>query len=517
MRTEKRHSAGIVRVVAFLAALCPLVYAGAQRADAAVPQVSVSAVDFSAAEPAFQSTGTDTGRFLVARVGSTDAALTVSCALSGTALNGIDYKSIPSSVVLPAGQASTSVMVEPTGDTMTESCETVTLTIAAGTGYSVGSPNSATVTIADSGASGPLYSLSGSDAVSSTTSTAWQSKTSTVFRPTVTDDWVVFAYVEYGNSTNTRTHVRLLQDGVTMGEAGSRPVASTDYIPFATAWKTTLTPVQHKITLDFCCDGGGAVARVRNASIVAVRKANLEVRSAPTPNMTNLTSTLTAMNTLTWTPSSPGDYLLIWSTEFIGQPGFYTRLQARLNGTVCDDILAQAAGTRDSYSFAHFSKVPCNASLQTMRVFAASEPGTTAPHIMRHCRVIAIRLTGGRFAGAVGAANTAEHTTASTTFVTQLTKTWAWNTAVNWLMLSTFDIGGSSTQYSTEARVMINDTMLSAQPMQKPVRATTYVSAGCVDTRYLGTADHVDIAFRSTSTAYNAKMKFLRFVALPLD
>ncbi len=107
--------------------------------------VTISASDSSAAE-----TGADPGVFLVSRTGgSTTAALTVNLAISGTATNGTDYQTIPSTVTIPAGSASATVTVTPVDDSVVDPAETVIATLQAGTGYVVGAPFSATVTIAD--------------------------------------------------------------------------------------------------------------------------------------------------------------------------------------------------------------------------------------------------------------------------------------------------------------------------------------------------------------------------------
>ncbi|MFD0724952.1 putative Ig domain-containing protein [Lysobacter brunescens] len=67
--------------------------------------------------------------------------------IGGTAANGTDYATIASPLVIPAGNTTGTVTVNPTADTNIEADETVTLTLAAGTGYTVGVPNSATGTI----------------------------------------------------------------------------------------------------------------------------------------------------------------------------------------------------------------------------------------------------------------------------------------------------------------------------------------------------------------------------------
>ncbi|MDB9421083.1 Calx-beta domain-containing protein, partial [Microcystis aeruginosa CS-563/04] len=81
------------------------------------------------------------------RSGVTTNALTVNYTLGGTATNGTDYTSIPTSVTFAANSATATVIVDPTADTTVEPNETVILTVAAGTGYTVGTPNAATGTI----------------------------------------------------------------------------------------------------------------------------------------------------------------------------------------------------------------------------------------------------------------------------------------------------------------------------------------------------------------------------------
>ena len=75
------------------------------------------------------------------------SAISVNYTIGGTAANGTDYATIASPLVIPAGNTTGTVTVNPTADATIEADETVTLTLAAGTGYNVGVPNSATGTI----------------------------------------------------------------------------------------------------------------------------------------------------------------------------------------------------------------------------------------------------------------------------------------------------------------------------------------------------------------------------------
>ncbi|MDW7707086.1 putative Ig domain-containing protein [Xanthomonas euvesicatoria] len=75
------------------------------------------------------------------------SATTVNLTRSGTATSGTDYSGAVTSVVVPANTASASFSVTPIADTAVETDETVIFSVANGTGYSTGSPSSATATI----------------------------------------------------------------------------------------------------------------------------------------------------------------------------------------------------------------------------------------------------------------------------------------------------------------------------------------------------------------------------------
>lgn len=75
------------------------------------------------------------------------SALSINYTIGGTATNGTDYATIASPLVIPAGSTTGTITVNPTADATIEADETVILTLAAGAGYTVGVPNSATGTI----------------------------------------------------------------------------------------------------------------------------------------------------------------------------------------------------------------------------------------------------------------------------------------------------------------------------------------------------------------------------------
>jgi hypothetical protein len=118
------------------------------------PSVSVTATDATAVEGF-----TDPATFRFTRTGDSSAALTVSFDLTGTATKWTDYRrrvegDMPVQVTIPAGAASVDLTVHAWPDTETESTENCTLTVTAGSGYTVGAPASATITMTDFGGGG---------------------------------------------------------------------------------------------------------------------------------------------------------------------------------------------------------------------------------------------------------------------------------------------------------------------------------------------------------------------------
>ncbi len=111
-------------------------------ADNDTPTVTLAVTDGTATEA-----GQTPGEFTVTRTGPTSGDLTVNYTLAGSAVNGIDYSTLSGSVTILDGQASAVITVTPIDDSDDELTETVTVALAGGTGYAVGSPSTGAVTI----------------------------------------------------------------------------------------------------------------------------------------------------------------------------------------------------------------------------------------------------------------------------------------------------------------------------------------------------------------------------------
>jgi autotransporter-associated beta strand protein len=92
--------------------------------------------------------GPNPGYFIFTRSHSI-GAITVPFTTSGTAVAGTDYTAISNSVTFPDGSLTQSLTVDPIAAAPDSVSETLIVTLSSGSGYAVGAPSSATLTIDD--------------------------------------------------------------------------------------------------------------------------------------------------------------------------------------------------------------------------------------------------------------------------------------------------------------------------------------------------------------------------------
>jgi len=121
------------------------------------PRVTVTAIDPNAAEE-----GLDPGlwEFRIDNDEMRDRDVTVNFQVNGTATPDEDFDTLPTSVTISANSLSTTLDLTPLADLVADSIETVILSLESDVAYEIGSPNVATVNIADAGLPSVSVSLS---------------------------------------------------------------------------------------------------------------------------------------------------------------------------------------------------------------------------------------------------------------------------------------------------------------------------------------------------------------------
>ncbi len=114
-----------------------------------LPAISVRVTNGQPAEPGGSSGQATQSTLIVSRTGALDAALQVGLTLGGTALNGTDYETLPSSVTIPAGKSSVELAIVPKADGVAENPESLTIAPVLPNGYIAGAPPAASLSIID--------------------------------------------------------------------------------------------------------------------------------------------------------------------------------------------------------------------------------------------------------------------------------------------------------------------------------------------------------------------------------
>lgn len=115
--------------------------------------VTVRATKSTATQPVDSTTlATDTASITITRGGTLHfSAITVPITVTGTAVAGVDFASLPSFVTFPARVGSITLTITPLANSSQQTSSTVTISAMSGGGYTLGGTSSASVVIAPSG------------------------------------------------------------------------------------------------------------------------------------------------------------------------------------------------------------------------------------------------------------------------------------------------------------------------------------------------------------------------------
>ncbi|WP_421803840.1 Calx-beta domain-containing protein [Flagellimonas sp.] len=191
------------------------------------PVATITASDATATEA-----GTTTGEYTVSldAANTTGSPITVNYLVTGTATTGDDYVALAGSVDIPDTQQTATITLTPVDDADIEIDETVIVTLDTGTGYTVGTPDNATVTItSDDVAPDPVATITASDATAEEAGTTTGEYTVSLDAANTTGSAITVNYLVTGTATTGDDYVAL---------AGSVDIPDTQQTA-----TITLTPV----------------------------------------------------------------------------------------------------------------------------------------------------------------------------------------------------------------------------------------------------------------------------------
>jgi hypothetical protein len=295
----------------------------------------------------------------------------------------------------------------------------------------------------------PNYEISyqESSEVSSTSSTTYQDKVSISFTPQVTADFILIAAAEVqGSSTSYQAKAQLTVDSTTYQELAYRVKDTTDWYPFNGLKRLTLTGgTNYEVKIQFCA-GNGGTASIRNARllILSLQSEYAESEALSTTGSTSWEDKAT----LTLTPPSSGDYLVVVTANYQGSRtnrDVYVRL-IQDDTTVHSDTSGRPGSgtTANYYTFGVMRKVTLDASEHNFKIQYCSS-GTPGIAGIIHAHIIAIRLD--QFDSNYYAEDETESSPAPSTFTDKVVNTYTADNG-DYLMLGSIAYSSVSTSRS---------------------------------------------------------------------
>jgi hypothetical protein len=230
---------------------------------------------------------------------------------------------------------------------------------------------------------------------SSTASTTYQDKISISFTPQITSNFTIIATAEVqGSSTSYRAKAQLAVNSSTYQELVYRVKDVTDWYPFCGLKQLTLNGgTNYNLKVQFCTSNVAGTAYVRNARLLVVSLAS-EYAESEGLSTTDSTSWQDKA-TLSLTPSTSGDYLLIATANYRGSSIYRdTKIRLIQDDTIvhADTIGRPGADTTSSYyTFAVMRKVSLDTSTHSFKLQYCSSGTATAG--INYAHVAALKLS----------------------------------------------------------------------------------------------------------------------------
>ncbi len=363
----------------------------------------------------------------------------------------------------------------------------------------------------------PVYEYAASDADSTTQSTTYQNKVTLTWTPDDTDNWIILGFAEVSqNSMNVSAFTRLTIDGVVEAEVIREMKDTTDISPFFAAKVENLDNTEHIITIDYHAGGSSRTATIGRARILAIKEAAFTLEYDATEPPQAITVAGTDAVTLTFTPASEEDYLLIYHGEITGNTSTDFTINSNVGGVAVDTGVLSLKDSSNAVPFTSVNVATLSAVLQTLTLEAIGSAEVGDEQI-RRSRIVALRLDG-FFADYESSTDDASETTNSVTFVNKDTHTWTPSGTGDWAILSTSRMRQQATMlFSIEARTALNGGTPSQQ-LRENIDSDDFMMFATMQVEELtAVLQTFETEFRSENSGQTAEIKLTHFVALPLE
>ena len=294
------------------------------------------------------------------------------------------------------------------------------------------------------------------------TNTTYQEKSSLTFTPQANSTYLIIASWLMQNSSASYQAkgklTRITGSAKNFNELIYRPKDATDYISGGAIGIDSFgsSPTSQTYQIQYATNNSSGTVRIKEAKMIALKlDENLDKYAESEARTTTTSTTYQDKTTLTFTPSSAGDYILIATATFDGSSTSYdSRIQMTIDGSAYSTSNIETVNASNRYPWVVVKKIHLTAAPHTIKIQYGSEGSSNTAGIA-DARIVAIRAD--RFLNNYYAENETRATTTSTSYQTRVTLTET-PQAANHLVLAVEDLDGSSTSYSTYGEALMGST-----------------------------------------------------------
>jgi hypothetical protein len=327
-------------------------------------------------------------------------------------------------------------------------------------------------------------------AEASTTSTTPQVKATLTFTPDADATYWLIASGAFvctaaaGRATIAVHHVEAGLDLLLQGGQVKEASSPLDWIPYFGIARLSFgsAPGEQSIEVRYASESDGDITKIRDARVLVLRADAADRFAASDDEWQTSSISYQDKTTLTFTPESAGDYLVIGNAA-MAMDAANTAMRGRLNHTTASVSYGDRVWyARDAWWFQPFAvmeKLTLGASSQTFKLQFRSNSGTLCYY--RDARILALRLSAFAEYAFISNQSVQATTSASDTDVLALTQTPA---AAAHAIIA---IGSFNTTSTTVSGYLnfAKDGSHQAELVREGVNAAAYLHAGVVQRQTL--------------------------------
>jgi hypothetical protein len=345
------------------------------------------------------------------------------------------------------------------------------------------------------------------------TNTEYQDKVVLNFTPSTSADYIVIATAEVQGNCISPPDVkaRLYIGASTYQELIYRIKDTTDWYPFCVLKRISLPASLQTLKIQYAISATTATAKIRNARLYAFSLSGQYAESESESSWNTNTNWQDKVS-LTFTPSTSGDYLVIATANYGGSSTQYsTLLQFLKDGSVQAGPTKETSATEARYTFGVMRKIYLDTTLHTFKIQYKTEDTSNIARI-KYAHIVAIRID--QFSNNYYTENEVESApAASNTTYDKVLNTYTAQ-AADHLIIGSISYKAGSTSYSVGVKLLQGGTVDQSLLVEHK-DSTDYESCFMMAKASLSEGSVTDkIQYMGESTS--ARVKNARLISLQL-